>query len=59
MAAFCAKLSVMAHDYEIKVIDHLGLVAGMFDELDIGAEIDQHISQDSDERIISVSDVAK
>lgn len=46
-------------EYESKVMDHLGLVAGMYDELGIGVEIDQHIIQDFDKRIISVGDAVK
>jgi transposase len=46
-------------EYESKVIDHLGLVAGMYDELGIGVEIDQHIPQDCDKRIISIGDAVK
>jgi hypothetical protein len=49
----------MADRYESKVIDHLGLVAGMYDELGIGIEIDQHILQVFDKRIISVGDAVK
>jgi hypothetical protein len=32
--------------YQSQVLDHLGLVAGMFDELGIGAVLDQAIPQD-------------
>jgi len=34
---------------ESKVLDHLGLVAGMFEELEIGDRIDEHIAQDFEE----------
>ena len=42
-----------------KVLDHLGLVAGMFEELEIGSRIDEHIAQDLDEREISVGQAVK
>ena len=44
---------------ESKVLDHLGLVAGMFDELEIGERIDEHIAQDLEEREISVGQAVK
>lgn len=31
---------------ESKELDHLGLMAGMYDELEIGKRIDEHIAQD-------------
>ena len=42
-----------------KVLDHLGLVAGMFEELEIGDRVDEHILQDFDEREISVGQAVK
>nr|WP_279310713.1 IS1634 family transposase [Salinibacter ruber] len=44
---------------ESKVLDHLGLVAGMFEELEIGDRIDEHIAQDIDEREVSVGQAVK
>ncbi|MCS4150726.1 IS1634 family transposase [Salinibacter ruber] len=44
---------------ESKVLDHLGLVAGMFEELEIGDRIDEHIDQDLDERKVSVGQAVK
>ncbi|MCS3657959.1 hypothetical protein GGQ11_002760 [Salinibacter ruber] len=44
---------------ESKVLDHLGLVAGMFEELEIGDRIDEHITQDLDEREVSVGQAVK
>ena len=44
---------------ESKVLDHLGLVAGMFEELEIGDRIDEHIAQDFDEREVSVGQAVK
>lgn len=43
----------MLQHYESKILDHLGLVAAMFDELEIGQRIDQAIAQDFDQRIVS------
>lgn len=44
---------------ESKVLDHLGLVAGMFEELEIGDRIDEHIAQDFDQREVSVGQAVK
>jgi len=44
---------------ESKVLDHLGLVAGMFEELEIGDRIDEHIAQDFDKREVSVGQAVK
>jgi transposase len=44
---------------ESKVMGHLGLVAGMFEELEIGDRIDEHIDQDLDEREVSVGQAVK
>lgn len=49
----------MAQAYESKVIDHLGLVAGMFDELGIGMEIDDRIAQEHEKRKVSVGEAVK
>jgi transposase len=45
--------------YESEVLDHLGLVAGMYDELRIGDRIDGHIAQDFEEREVSVGQAVK
>jgi transposase len=42
-----------------KIFDHLGLVAGMFEELEIGARIDEQIAQDFEERNVSVGQAVK
>ena len=44
---------------ESKELDHLGLVAGMFDELEIGDRIDEHIAQDFEQRKVSVGQAVK
>ena len=46
-------------DYQSKNLDHLGLVAAMCDELEIGQQIDQAIKQDTDERIVTVGQAVK
>jgi transposase len=49
----------MAQTYESKILDHLGLVATMFDELELGTVIDQRIAQDSTQRHVSVGQAVK
>lgn len=49
----------MTQTYESKAIDHLGLIATMFNELGLGIMIDQQIPQDCDKRIISIGDAVK
>ena len=45
--------------YNSKVLDHLGLVSGMFDELGLGELIDQLIPQDHEKRNVSVGQAVK
>lgn len=45
--------------YQSQVLDHLGLVAGMFNELGIGAVIDQAIAQDLTKRTVSLGQAVK
>lgn len=45
--------------YQSKILDHLGLVAAMFDELELGQEIDQHIAQDFEQRKVSIGQAVK
>ena len=42
-----------------KVLDHLGLVAGMYDELDLVEQIDNHICQNQNCREISIGLICK
>ncbi|PQJ34746.1 hypothetical protein BSZ35_09185 [Salinibacter sp. 10B] len=49
----------MSQTYESKILDHLGLVAGMYDELEIGEEIDSRILQDTEQRKVSVGKAVK
>jgi len=45
--------------YQSKNLDHLGLVAAMFDELEIGDKIDQTIQQDFARRGLTLGQAAK
>lgn len=45
--------------FETKTIEHLGLVAGMFDELGIGELIDEVVPQDQEQRLVSVGRAVK
>jgi transposase len=45
--------------YETKTIEHLGLVAGMVDELGIPGLIDQLVPQDAEQRHVSVGQAVK
>ena len=45
--------------YRSQVLDHLGLVAGMFDELSIGDIIDHATQPNSDMRDLTVGEAVK
>jgi transposase len=45
--------------YYSQVLDHLGLVAGMFDELGIGAVLDQATQQNPEMRDLTVGEAGK
>lgn len=49
----------MSDGYSSAVLDHLGLVAGMYDELGIGAVLDRVIVQDQEQRRVSVGQAVK
>ncbi len=49
----------MSDTYQSEVLDHLGLVAGMYDELGIGELLDQLIVQDHTNRTVSVGQAVK
>lgn len=49
----------MTPDVQSKTIDHLGLVAGMYDELNIGKNIDRAIKQNPNCRNLSVGTLCK
>lgn len=42
-----------------QMLDHLGLVAGMYEQLGIGEELDALIPQDLDQRVVSVGQAVK
>src|SRR5205085_11551105 len=45
--------------YRTQILDHLGLVAGMFDELGIGDVIDQATHQNPEMRDLTVGEAVK
>lgn len=49
----------MEQSYESKILDHLGLVAGMCDELEIQQQIDERIVQDFEQREVSIGQAVK
>ncbi len=49
----------MTTGYQSKILDHLGLVAGMYDELGIGDVIDRAIKQDHSQRHVSIGQAVK
>ncbi len=49
----------MSSVYESKTLDHLGLVAAMVDELELVQQIDQVISQDFEQRVVSIGQAVK
>jgi len=60
MAAHSATGSMASPDhYSSKLLDHLGLVAGMYDELGIGDQIDRLVPQDEDKRKVSLGQAVK
>ncbi len=49
----------MSEAYKSETLEHLGLVAGMFDELGIGELVDELVPQDLEQRRISVGQALK
>jgi transposase len=49
----------MSTSYETKTIEQLGLVAGMYDELGVGALIDELIPQDFEQRQVTIGQAVK
>lgn len=49
----------MAEAYQSQILDHLGLVASMFDELGLGEGLDEPIPQDREQRKVSVGQAVK
>ena len=52
-------ISFLPEKYSSKLLNHLGLVAGMYDELGIGELIDSLIPQDNEKRIVSLGQAVK
>ncbi|WYD80131.1 MAG: DUF4277 domain-containing protein [Candidatus Electrothrix gigas] len=46
--------SILPQKSSGKLLNHLGLVAGMYDELGLGELIDSLIPQDEEQRIVSI-----
>ena len=59
MAAHLDTGTMVPPNYRSQTLDHLGLVAGMFDELGIGEVLDQVIPQDRSQRRVSVGQAVK
>lgn len=59
MAAHIETGTMVPPRYRSQTLDHLGLVAGMYDEIGIGAKIDQVIAQDTDKRQVSLGQAVK
>jgi transposase len=49
----------MPQPYRSQILDHLGLVAGMFDELGIGAVLDQATQPYPEIRLVTVGNAVK
>lgn len=51
--------SILPQECSSKIINHLGLVAAMYDELGLGELIDSLIPQDKEKRVVSVGQSVK
>lgn len=49
----------MRQPYRSEILDHLGLVAGMLDELGVGDVIDRATKQDPEQRIVTLGNAVK
>lgn len=49
----------MGSELSTKVLDHLGLVSGMCDELELSTQIDSHLAQDLAQREVSIGTLCK
>ena len=49
----------MEQTYRSQILDHLGLVAGMFDELGIGEVVDKATQQNPEMRDLTVGEAVK
>jgi len=59
MAAPIKTEIMAAPSYETRILDHLGLVAGMYEELGIGEVSDRAVLQDKEKRLVAVGQVVK
>ena len=59
MAAHIETGTMVPPRYRSQTLDHLGLVAGMYEELGIGETIDRAITQDPDKRQVSIGQAVK
>lgn len=59
MAAHIDTGTMVTPRYHRQTLAHLGLVAGMYDELEIGTQIDHLIAQDADKRQVSLGQAVK
>lgn len=59
MAAHTETGTMQSPNYSSKQLDHLGLVAGMYDELGIGELLDKLIPQANEQRIVSIGQAVK
>jgi len=51
--------TVLPQECSSRLLNHLGLVAGMYDELGLGELIDSLIPQDKEKRVVSVGQTVK
>ncbi|WP_339133108.1 MAG: IS1634 family transposase [Candidatus Electrothrix sp. GW3-4] len=51
--------TILPQECSSKLLNHLGLVAGMYDELGLGELIDSLIHQDKEKRVVSVGQAVK
>jgi hypothetical protein len=51
--------AILPQECPSKLLNHLGLVAGMYDELGLGELIDSLIPQDKEKRVVSVGQAVK
>lgn len=49
----------MPQPYRSQILDHLGLVAGMFDELGVGDLLDRATQQHPEQRMVTVGNAVK
>ncbi|WP_339137415.1 MAG: IS1634 family transposase [Candidatus Electrothrix sp. GW3-4] len=54
-----SKTTLLSQECSSKILNHLGLVAGTYDELGLGELIDSLIPQDKEKRVVSVGQAVK